>query len=286
MPEVGSSDEYWLYLFATFQALRTEKTFMHFEQAHSGIRSRIIEGGRRHGENLTIDDVNRVMGEPPNMAVSLLLVAWDLVEYLSDLKAHLMIARTSKFITSDNPAFRYNQFCQDFRMDGAIGAKKKGFQLFAPIAPEICMVFYDGSTYKVARGDYRLRTTCIDDTDVHALNRLQIVSAQDALYFSNWEHRRIIHKELLKACSLRDEYRSDVQEFIGEEDPRESIFMTQELIPNICLQLRCLRMRRRAMRIPGESRHRRYRAGHAVGPGRDWEPASLGSKLVKYRRSP
>ena len=233
-----------------------------------------------------MQDVNRVMGEPNGIAVTLLVVAWDMTEYLADLKAHLVISKGSKFITSDNPAFRYNQFCQDSRMDGAVGAKKKGFQLFIPLSPDIYMVLYDGSTYKIAGGDYRSRITYIKDTDVRALNRLQIISAQDALYFSNWEQRRITHEELLKARGVRDEYRADIQEFVSDEDERESIFMMQELVPNISLNLRCLRVRKRAMSIPIRNRHRLYRPRHARQARQHRFPQELARRSTKrYSRT-
>ena len=144
LPAVDSDEEVLLYIFVAFQFLRTAKMADYYGQAFSGVRERIVAAGRRLGNHLTTDDVNDVVGEPENPAMTLLFAARRVCESLLDLKSQLVVSKHREFITTDNPAFRYNQFCQECELGSALGIKKKGLQIFLPISPQLSLFFSMG----------------------------------------------------------------------------------------------------------------------------------------------
>jgi hypothetical protein len=48
---------------------------------------------------------------------------------LGDLRSHLLVATDPAFITSDNPVFRYNQYCERIEYPGLAGPLCRGFQI-------------------------------------------------------------------------------------------------------------------------------------------------------------
>ena len=290
LPRSDSSDERLMFLFVAAQALRTKKTSDQYARALANIGERIVKYGTRLGEQLSIHDVNTVLGEPESPGMMALPLSLRVRDYISDLNAHLVISERPNFITSDNPVFRYNQlfrynqFCEDSRMIGAIGAKKKGLQIFVPISPNICLILYDGSIYKVSGSGAVTRSSCVSKDDVKSLNFIRLVSAGDNIYFSNWNQRQYIGASFEKAKMLRDIETDHICQFVNDEDEREVLTGLAESVPNLSLDLRCLRVRRKALRIPVEDLQRLFRSRHAVRTGRDRDSAGVGGRFVKYSR--
>ena len=70
------------------------------------------------------------------------------IEYMDDLKAHLIVSDTDAFLTSDNPVFFYNQYNQD--LPGSVaGIDSHGFQAFCPLSPKIVLALYDSNVYEL-----------------------------------------------------------------------------------------------------------------------------------------
>ena len=55
-----------------------------------------------------------------------------MLDAISDLRGHLAISGREAFITSDNPAFKYNQYCEGVDYRGVTGALSRGLQIFIP----------------------------------------------------------------------------------------------------------------------------------------------------------
>jgi hypothetical protein len=88
------------------------------------------------------------------------------------------------FVTSDHPVLTLNQFAEGahpFR--NFVGFAKAGFQLLLPIAPPLCLYFYDEKTYKAGtrHGDL----IALTPQDVETINALQIQSADVCIYFND-----------------------------------------------------------------------------------------------------
>ena len=83
---------------------------------------------------------------------------------LDDLKMQLINAAPgSQFVTSDNPVFQYNLYCEESNEGGKIGALKVGLLLFIPLSPQLCLLLYDGSVYKVGQPNISRPVISTDD---------------------------------------------------------------------------------------------------------------------------
>ena len=70
-------------------------------------------------------------------------------EAISDLKVHLVWSPHQVFLTSDNPIFKYNQYCEGVRFSGVTGGGSRGLQIFVPLSPYLHLILYDDRTYRV-----------------------------------------------------------------------------------------------------------------------------------------
>jgi|SRR5579875_477156 len=108
--------------------------------------------------------------------------ALPLMKYLS---CKLLINRSNMpFITSDQPAFKYNSFLeQKKRKQGTTGLASKGLQIFLPIHPQVMLIFYDPAVYKLGnRKDKTIET--FNFSDIDQLNGLQYIHSDSQLFFS------------------------------------------------------------------------------------------------------
>lgn len=103
---------------------------------------------------------------------------------LLDLDFVLLVNETeSEFVTSDHPVVRYNQL-MEFDRDGGshCGWAWKGLQVFLPVSPQVCLLLYDASVYRLSgRNGAKYRVSSVGD--VQQVNTLQATSAQSAMYF-------------------------------------------------------------------------------------------------------
>ena len=284
LPEPKSLD-YWLI--SLFAALQSSRTLKYIDISHSRsdkIANTMRDFAIRIGNPISQSVIDQAVGlvDRPNFDV----LAGTLIMHdaLSDLKAHLVISDRNAFFTSDNPVLKYNQYCQGFTESGITGAWMKGLQLFVPISPQLYLIFYDGSTYKIPSKDSAVRATKARRSDIDNLNVTQIVAAQNNLYFPDWSKRFYIQQLLSRYGRLRISDPQVVREFVSEEAEHESVFQTYERTPNLSLDLSFMRIRKRALNIELNDRHRitrepyRHRRRSTV--------SSRGTRRVKarYRR--
>ena len=86
------------------------------------------------------------------------------------------------FITGDNPVVLLNQFAAGADpIRSFVGFGQSGFQLLLPVAPSLCLFFYDPKVYKVGKRGKRLLD--VSASDVEIINALQIQAAEKCLYF-------------------------------------------------------------------------------------------------------
>ena len=111
-----------------------------------------------------------------------------MLEGIGNLQIHFVSNRNARFHVGDAPVAHYNQYCEDVEDHGVLGLAQKGIQLVLPLSPTLTLLLFDGSTY-------RLRTSKARSTgfsvaarrDVEMLNRLQISSAYENVYFASDE---------------------------------------------------------------------------------------------------
>lgn len=110
--------------------------------------------------------------ELDEMPVFNLTLKDGVVENIKDLKLAVISQPEDVFITSDNPVYFYNQYCEQIQGRGKNGTRQRGLQIFMPLSPRHYLLLYDGKTY-----DY-VKSQSISTSDIYSLNGLQVVSAE------------------------------------------------------------------------------------------------------------
>ena len=182
-----------------------------------------------------------------------------------DLKAYLVISPDENFLTSDNPVFRYNQYCERIQYMGVIGAGNRGLQLFVPLSPRFLLILYDGATYEAGGVFKFLRRGKATPADVNSLNKLLLLGAEENVYFARWDQRRMIRRLLPEINHFRREDTTAVQEYAQDDDPNGSLIHGYERLQNVSLNLSFLRIRKSARRVPLEERAQGLRS-QPLGP--------------------
>lgn len=178
---------------------------------------------------------------------------------IADLQSHLAVSSEAAFITSDNPAFKYNQYCEGIDYQGITGALCRGFQIFFPLTPKLCLVLYDHIVYSVPRRERRARCSIASQSDVDFINGMQLLSANQNVYFSEWETKEQIQELLARVRQHRGQDRTVVQEYGHDTDPNSSLLHTFERTPCLNLRLSFLKVRWRARSVSLSDRARSYR---------------------------
>jgi hypothetical protein len=170
---------------------------------------------------------------------------------LRDLKTHLICADdTQFFLTSDNPIFKYNKYCEGARGTGTTGAAMRGFQVFVPLSPKVLLMLYDSTVYKVGQpqSDISYR---VSNEDIAALNILQVVNAERNLFFSDWRDLSYIRKLVQKGTRFRNKDLVQVEEFVEVGNAEtSSLIHSYEPMVNLQLNLSFLSIKRNARRVP------------------------------------
>lgn len=262
LPAEGSEEHGTLLAFVAFQLLRTtivakrvntviDKTT---KQAHS--RDQRFTSEELDAVQFGFDDpVIFALGNVPHMLMA-----------ISDLGSHLAVSSEAAFITSDNPAFKYNQYCEDIDYQGITGALCRGFQIFFPLTPKLCLVLYDSDVYSVPRPERRARSSTPSTLDVDFMNVMQLVSADRNVYFSEWQRRQQIRELLSRVRQQREPDPTVVQEYGHDTDPNRSLLHTFERTPCLKLRLSFLKVRWRARSVSLPARVRGYRKESPMPP--------------------
>ena len=154
---------------------------------------------------------------PDLMPVYNLLMLDDVVEAIKDLKFLVLNADVDVFITSDNPVFKYNQYCQGVQNFGTTGAGQTGLQIFLPLSPRDQLVLYDGKVYD------HVKSRTPNPKDIDMINSIQVVSAENNLYFSEWNLLERIESLVPSGTLHRADDFTVLEEFNNDEDEDESV---------------------------------------------------------------
>lgn len=146
--------------------------------------------------SMTNEDIVHIEAKNDIPNASAILNMSYILQICEDLKLGL-IKNTSDmlFITSDSPAAKYNQFIRKSHSGHSFGYELIGFQLFLPIHPRYCLIWYDSIpyyTHRNARNIFHLNSS----NEVKVLNRLFLNNADKEVYFSGDTSDRTINKLL------------------------------------------------------------------------------------------
>jgi len=207
-----------------------------------------------------------------------------IIESLSDLPLHLIQAPSgTSFVTSDNPVFRYNTYCEGIKDQGVIGTLCRGLQLFLPISPRSCLLFYDSAVYKAGpKGAAQTSVGTADD--VRMINLMQLLSAQENVYFAQWQFLTALESLADTAMNRRREMGPHLNEAVEEGNDRSVLIHSYERMPDLHLRLSFLSVRRHARRVPLLERARSWRTSLADLTPPSVEPNAGGSRIFRLTR--
>lgn len=245
LPAEGSDEHGTLLAFVAFQLLRTTIV----AKRVNTVIDKTTKQAHSRDPRLTKEELDAVqIGFEDPVIFSLGNVPLMLTA-ISDLASHLAISSESAFITSDNPAFKYNQYCEEIDYQGITGALCRGFQIFFPLTPKLCLVLYDRGVYGVPRSERRSRVSNASVSDVEFMNGMQLLSADRNVYFPDWRRRQDIRDLLNRVRQHRVSDPTVVQEYGHDTDPNRSLLHTFERTPCLKLHLSFLKVRWRARSV-------------------------------------
>jgi hypothetical protein len=273
LPDTASADYGLLVDFVALQTLRTLGMIKHVGQGLKGFTEAAFPP----------HDPNR---PPPSEHEEILGLSLSQVSTvsagLSDLGAHLVISGLQPFITSDNPVFRYNTFCEGVFWSGVTGARCSGLQVFLPLAPTHLLLLYDERVYKVG-GRSGARVSRATDVDVSLLNKLQVIAAHRNLYTNVADERRL-HGTVSAGRRYRGSKRPVTVQAVSDLDPSEGLIHQYERMPDVGLSLSFSSLRRRVRPISLVERARMYRDGTHSHLGLIEGPRSGSTRRFSVRR--
>jgi len=177
-------------------------------------------------------------------------VSSRMVPAIYDLKVKLLRNETStKFITSDNPIVRHNQYFEGNEHAGHTGLGQAGLQIFLPLSPKYLCVAYDAQTYKVGNKNSRMISIASSE-DVAALNALQWLNAHENIYFAKGQEA-VVEAQAPRIVGRRRRETTTVSEheIVGRKpDPvtGNTETLLHEFRPGLNIRLRvgCIKLRR------------------------------------------
>ena len=174
-------------------------------------------------------------------AVEILRATVKALKGADDLKMKLVVNKTKiKFITSDNPVVKYNQYLEMRNHPGGhTGLLNKGLQIFFPLSPDLMIHYYDDWAYKV--GDRKkLFVSVEDESDISQLNFLQIVNCYKSTFSTNSTNEHYLLQLSQKAKKLRKlEYHNltEVERSTDHEQTERIVFAQHNVERKIKLSL-------------------------------------------------
>lgn len=217
LPRMSSPDRFYLLMFAVFLHYRTlysaEESQEMLEKVHKVVAS--------HGE-LTSKSPYDFQGTLENHIVMSLDCAADAMPFVWDMEYRVLINKTdTPLITSDNPSVFYNQLMEHKKTFGSnTGLGCRGLQIFLPLSPSHCILFYDNEMYRVG-GRKKKPISIVNPKDIETLNLLQAISARCNLYFGSGISEEQIEMVIATATPYYRKRKANVDEYISQNATKE-----------------------------------------------------------------
>ena len=177
LPNRFSPEHSLLISYVVLQIVRTENAEMEVnytvDQLVKKLYAKELEEEGILNDKVTINDFSIKLTDPMRLLFSSAAnapIAMDLNYKVFRDKSN------TGFITSDNPTVRYNQLFQHKKNEGdKTGLATTGLQIFLPISPSHCLIFYDEKAYRIGnRKDAIVPITRSENVD--QINGLQITT--------------------------------------------------------------------------------------------------------------
>lgn len=191
LPEYLSDDHFAILIFLITNDLRNLTHVEHLK----GFSKLTNQQMKNFSQKVSDDYIPDI---PHDMAIELSFSNYEVVlKTCLDLKFKVLVNNTNKpFFTCDLPTIKYNQFLEKKVIHSSnTGYGASGLQLFLPLNPKRCILFYDSSIYKV--GNKKEKFIEITEEDVNQINILQILNCNNNVYF-NKDAKESYVKEIFK----------------------------------------------------------------------------------------
>ncbi|MHB8843494.1 MAG: DUF4238 domain-containing protein [Nitrospirota bacterium] len=210
-PQLGA-----LIKFVYWQRVRTQGTVDEMNKQTDAVTKSLLREmvARNPNAKFTQKDLDSVVIKLTDPQSEAIFAASKSFPLIFDLSIKFVIAPPDmQFAVSDHPVAKCNQFVENdpylSQRPGWTGLAAKGLQFFLPLSPQVTVAIYDPTTYEYGSPKSLLCHAGV--RDVAVLNRLQAVTAVDALYFTRTFPERLIEKLLTERNSHRPIRETDVQ---------------------------------------------------------------------------
>lgn len=199
VPQHNSDGHRILLQFVALTFLRNPIAIGRIRDSVKAVNGKILEMAPKTKAESLIPEV----AHEKAIALSLSCVN-EIVNIISDLDYKILLNNTNtKFISSDLPVVRYNQFLEYKKWDhGRIGYASRGLQIFIPLSPELVLMFFDNKIYKV--GDKKHKILEIkNEKDIDKLNQLQYLNSSETLFFNENTTKFYIEKLIYNSSKYK-----------------------------------------------------------------------------------
>lgn len=207
LPKELSEEHIILLVFVALTHLRNPILINYIKESADNMRNRLLELNPNC-------DINSIRPEiTHDYAIELALSSIEfVVQNIRDLNYKLLLNKTkTPFIASDFPIVKYNRFLEIKKWPYAkAGYGTIGLQIFIPLSPEICIVFYDPHIYKVGfKKQSILNITNTEDVD--SINELQIINCFENVFFNESTSENYIKRIVAKCSRYRRANQTEIE---------------------------------------------------------------------------
>ncbi len=239
VPGMGTIERDQLLLFVALQLARTTAAQAHAMQSSQLMANIAFDGAPPKEYEMSADEaIAMTLAVAPIMAATIADLAITLVQAEPD----------SCFVTSDDPVFKYNAYCEGITDFGVTGTKCRGLQLFLPVSPRYLLYLFDAGVYKLVRAPKRLASA--NTADMMALNRLQLIGARNNVYFDDEGLSPWIAEAAVDVRTIRSASAPRVTKAVDVNDSRAELLHQYWSMPQAGLLLSFVSFRRNALKVP------------------------------------
>ena len=250
LPPLDSEGHLLILAFVALQLLRTPSYASRINQ----VVDKMVKQAYSGDPTLQGADLDNLRVGYDNPVLATLNLLPEMLEALLPLRANLVVSRKAVFVTSDQPVYKYNQYCERIRGRGTAGPNQRGAQIFVPLSPRHYLVLFDSVIYDARLADRRRRLSHASASDIRNLNLMQLVSADENIYFSNGKQSDYVERLRSSIDHLRLEDAVPVAEVESDSDPYSSLLHAYEQTPNLSLRLQFLYVNKLARKVPIQDR--------------------------------
>lgn len=246
LPARLSKEHNILLAFVLLLKNRTKSAQQDIIEGFTKFREQVISGG-------VTERVDELLSVPTKKeAIELSIQATlQLLPFGIDLVYKLLLNNSSlDFITSDNPVIYYNQFLETRNpVFSNTGLVSKGLEIFIPISPKHCLVFFDERVYGLgSKNEIMIKVD--NATDIEQINQLQYISANRNIYFNQTFNKDYLVKIFIsKVETYRRSSKICIEEKPVINKPNSTIVQVSRVEVRNKLNLSFIKILRRAQKF-------------------------------------